>query len=247
MKSTWLWGVILLIILIGGYWYFQSRGSDESATMDTLGTYAYTCENGSQFTMSPSADVSSVKLSAGSQGILTGDVTLSQVAGTRYEGSANGSAITFVGAGEEVRLTVGSETTVCNPVPNPDSPPWNWGDPGEGGGIKQDAALIVGESIVGKWQSTDDAKFVREFKAGNVVEDWYDGKKVSSGLWVAFEKGVDAPEVPFPLEDNVVYIQMTMTGSQADTLNFKLSKLTPEELQLIYMDRGGALSFRAVQ
>jgi len=55
------------------------------------------------------------------------------------------------------------------------------------------------------------------------------------------------PEVPYPLEDNAVYIQMTMTGTQADTLNFKLTKLTPEELELVYMERGGVLRFKRVQ
>ena len=63
----------------------------------------------------------------------------------------------------------------------------------------------------------------------------------------AFEKGVNAPEVPYPLEEGKVYIQMTLTGTQADTLNFKLVKLTPEELELIYMDRGGTLRFQSIE
>lgn len=117
----------------------------------------------------------------------------------------------------------------------------------DAGSVKQDAALIVTETIRGKWQSTEDAKFVRVFKEGDVVEDWYDNEVVATGLWVAFEKGVNAPEVPFPLEDNAIYIQATITGSQADTLNFKVAKLTETELELIYLDRGGVLAFTRVQ
>ncbi|HEY4488222.1 MAG TPA: hypothetical protein VJB97_01775, partial [Candidatus Paceibacterota bacterium] len=128
-----------------------------------------------------------------------------------------------------------------------ETPPWNWGDAGEGGGVKQDASLIVSESILGKWQSVDDEKFVREFKAGNKVDDIYEGKVVTSGMWVAFQKGVNAPEVPYPLEESTVYLQLTLTGSQADTLNFKLVKLTPDELELVYLDRGGVLRFKSVR
>src|SRR3990167_643714 len=196
--------------------------------------------------MTPSDDMSSVQVTAGSQGMFTGTVTLAKVASTagqRYEGGN----IIFVGAGEEVQLTVGTESTICNPNFSPDSPHWNWGDAGEGGGVKQDAALIVSESILGKWQSTTEAKFTREFKAGNAVEDRYDGKVVTSGMWVAFQKGVNAPEVPYPLEESTVYLQLTLTGSQADTLNFKLVKLTPDELELVYLDRGGVLRFKSVQ
>ena len=240
--------VVVIIIVAGGYYFYVNGipGTSSASTEANLGTYAYACENGSQFTMSPSADMSSLSLVAGSQGMFRGTVSLSKVAseaGQRYEGGG----VVFIGAGEGVRLTVGSETTVCNPVPNTENAPWNWGDAGEGGGEKQDAVLIVTESIQGKWQSTDDAKFVREFGAAGKVTDYHDGKVVTSGLWVAFEKGINAPEVPFPLEENSVYIQMTLTGSQADTLNFRLVKLTPEELELVYLDRGGVLKFKAVQ
>ncbi len=117
----------------------------------------------------------------------------------------------------------------------------------EAGSVKQDPALIAGETIIGTWQSTEDPKFVRVFKAGDVVEDMYDGEVVATGMWVAFVKGIDAPEVPFPLEDNAVYIQATITGSQADTLNFKLTKLTETELELVYLDRGGVLAFTRVE
>lgn len=214
-----------------------------------MGTYAYTCDSGMEFTMSPSADVSVVVLSPGT-GASFGETTLAHTdstAGARYEGGdpADGG-IVFVGAGEGVRLTIGGATFTCNPVPNPDSPPWNWGDAGEGGGVKQDVVLIVSESIVGKWQSVDDVKFTREFKADGTAVDMYDNKNATSGTWKAFSK--EAPfSVLFPLEDGAVYIQMTMQGTQADTLNFKLVKLTPEELELIYMDRGGTLRFVSVR
>ncbi|MEK7480103.1 MAG: hypothetical protein AAB665_02320 [Patescibacteria group bacterium] len=245
MNTNTLWAIVGLIIIIGGGFWLITNSKTAVPVADDLGTYAYVCDNGSEFTMAPASDVASIRLTPGT-GATFSTATLAKVestAGARFEGGG----VVFIGAGEGVQLTTGGATFVCNPKPNPDSPPWNWGDAGEGGGVKQDAVLIVSESIVGKWQSVDDTKFTREFKAGGVVEDRYENKVVSSGLWVAFEKGINAPEVPYPLEGDVVYIQMTMSGTQADTLNFKLTKLTPEELELIYMDRGGVLKFKLVQ
>ena len=247
MNNALVWIGVLLLVIIGGYWLMQQGVLAPVAEEETMGTYAYQCDGGVEFTMTPASDVSSVRLTPGTNAAFSELVLLkstsTSTAGARFEGT---NAV-FIGAGESVQLTLGGSQMNCQPKPSTDSPPWNWGDPGEGGGVKQDVALIVSESIRGKWQSIDDAKFVREFKSGNFIEDWYDGKMVSSGLWVAFEKGVNAPEVPYPLEEGTVYIQMTLTGTQADTLNFKLVKLTPEELELIYMDRGGTLRFQSIE
>jgi len=112
---------------------------------------------------------------------------------------------------------------------------------------KGDTSFIVTENMLGKWQSADDAKYVREFKAKDMVVDWYDGKTVSTGLWVAFTKE-KAPKIfPYTMDTSSVYLQLTMTGSQADTLNYKISKVTQDELQLVYLDRGGVLTFKRVQ
>lgn len=245
MNTNTVWAIVALIIIIGGgLWLINNNSSAAAPAADDLGTYAYVCDNGSEFTMTPASDVASIRLTPGANAAFSA-ATLAKVestAGARFEGSG----VVFIGAGEGVQLTTGGATLVCNPKPNPDSPPWNWGDAGEGGGVKQDVALIVSESIVGKWQSTEDAKFTREFKDGGTAVDTYEGKDVTSGTWKVFTK--DNPvTVAFPLEADAVYIQMTMQGTQADNLNFKLAKLTPEELQLIYMDRGGVLQFRKVQ
>lgn len=233
---------IALIAALGAWFYFNPP--QQTGMGADMGEYAYQCENGSQFSMSPSESMAEVMLFAGSQGMFTGAVTVHKMGdGNHYEAGN----IVFSGAGEEVYLEVGSESTTCNPVPSQDMAPWNWGDAAEGGGsVQPDASLVVSESIVGKWKSVDDPKFIREFKGSDVVIDWYDGKQVSSGLFVAFEKK-NAPEVAFPLQDDRVYLQLTMTGSQADTLTFSVNKLTPEELELTYMDRGGVLRFTYVQ
>lgn len=249
MKNIFIWGVVVAAVVIGGYWYVEKSKSIDSAMTQEgsdMGSYAYMCEGGVEFTMSPSSDVSTIKITPGANATF-GEATLAatqSTAGARFEGGG----IVFVGAGEEVQLTTDGRTMVCNPKPNPDMAPWNWGDAGEGGGsVKQDTSLIVSESIVGKWQSSEDTKFVREFKADGAVVDWYDGKTVSTGLWVAYTKANAPKMVAFPIDVDAVYLQLTMKGTQADTLDFKITKLTPESLELIYMTRGGALTFKHIQ
>lgn len=252
MNKTILGIVVLVLVAAGGWYFYQSQGArsaGEQAPAGDNGTYLYICDNGSTFSMTPSLDVSSIKLEAGSQGMFTGTATLMQAtssAGARYEGTYMNSKIVFVGAGEGVRLSVGSESTTCNPKPSQEMAPWNWGDPAEGGSVKPDVIVVVSESIVGKWKSDQDPKFMREFKDDGTVVDWYDNKVETTGTFKVFTK--DKPlTVAFPLDANATYLQLKMAGSQSDTLNFKVSKLTPEVLNLTYMDRGGVQTYTLVK
>lgn len=245
MNKVLLWAVVIIIILIGGWYWYTNSQKDSAMTAENMGTYAYMCGNGSQFTMTPSADVSQLTLEAGSQGMFTGTVTLHKMGDANHFETTSGTLIVLTGAGEEVDLTVDEETTTCNPVPSSEMAPWNWGDPAEGAGMDQDSVAAVNANIVGKWQSTDDAKFTREFRSDFTVVDSYDGEANLDGLWVVFTK-MNAPEIVFPLEENTVYLQITEKGTPQDTLTFKLVKLTPEELELIYMDRGGSLRFKKI-
>ena len=253
MNMKILVSTIVVFVVAVGTWFLLKNyqapvTNTQSSETEDMGSYAYTCDNGSQFTMAPADDVSSLTISAGSQGMFTGSVTLTgDSTVVHFEGMLGTQKITFDGAGEEVRIMVGSGSTNCSPVPSADAAPWNWGDAGEGAGsVKHDASLIVSESIVGKWQSADDAKFVREFQTGGKVQDWYDGKVVSRGTFTAFTS-VNPIKVAFPVQAGTVYLQLKMSGSQADTLNFKLNTLSPDALELTYMDRGGVLRFTAVK
>ena len=115
-----------------------------------------------------------------------------------------------------------------------------------GEGLEQDLAPIVAASIVGKWQSVDDEKFIREFKADGTALDTYEGEADVSATWKAFSTKSPV-EVAFPIEADTAYVQMTVNTEEAQTLNFQVVKVTPEDLELIYMDRGGILVFKKVQ
>lgn len=243
-------GAIVALVVIVGVWFVYTNNKDTvpmqaqqpegQAVPTDMGWYPYKCSNGSDMIVTLSSDMQTIEVT-----LHDAPIELTKVAGdgARYEG--NGS--TFVGAGEEVTFTINGLTLTCNPVPQSDMAPFNWGDTAEGGGVKQNVAQIVSESIVGKWQSNEDGKFVREFKSGDVVTDWYNNTATSSGLWVAFTKANPPKQVAFGLEDGVVYLKMTVAESQGDTLYFKVIKLTPENLELINMDRGNSLTFTRVQ
>lgn len=245
--------IVALGIIGGGWWFLEERTSKAhqeaemqrlwSEAEQSMGKYEYTCTDGSGFAMTPSVDLGSIRLEPIQADFKPMVLTSIDGVGARFEGGG----MVFVGAGEGVSLTVGEKTHTCTPKPNPDMAPWNWGDQGEGGGVKQDTALIVSESIQGKWQSTDDAKFVRVFKAENAMADLYGGATTSEGLFAIFTKA-NAPEVSAPLEEGAVYLQITdKQGTSTSTLTFKMVTLTPETLEMIYLDGGGMLRFSRVE
>lgn len=236
---------IALIAALGAWFYLSDvpAGGEESTEDGFVLSASFACADNSRF-IAEFPDANSVNI------IIDGTVArtpvfTSDTAGQRYEDAE----YAYVFAGEEVEVTnkATNAVTTCTQPFDPNLAPVNFGDRGEGAGSTQpDARLVASESIIGKWQSAEDAKFVREFQVGGAVRDWYDGKVVSSGTATVFTH--ESPiTVPFPLERDVVYLQLKMTGSQVETLNFKLNRLTPHELELTYMDRGGVLRFTYVE
>jgi len=107
-------------------------GTYQSAAASGLGAYAYDCDNGSAFTLSPAEDLKTVQVAADAQGMFTGTATLRETEGTSYAGTASdGQSVALTGDGETVHLKVGSEQATCNPKADPDNAPWNWGDASE--------------------------------------------------------------------------------------------------------------------
>lgn len=249
----------ILIIIIGTLLYVQQKdtnkkvnsetntpektNTDMEAKKENLGTYAYICNDGTEFSATPALDMASLVITPSAKANFSKS-TLLHTAGTgaRYEGEG----LIFIGAGEGVSLTANGATLSCNPKPSTESPPFNFGDSDEGGGVKQNLVMIVGDNLKGKWVSVDDPKFVREFADMGVVWDFYDGKQVTDGRFQIFSK-TQPLDVPFTIAENTSYIQIVADGSQTEKLNFKVNKLTPEELELAYMDRGGVLKFKSVK
>ncbi len=240
---------VLLVLLAGAGWMLFGRGSDAALQEDAAAKRAaqneatalsasMNCADGSHFVAEFPADDS---LNILIDGNLVRKMPRVPGDGQRFEDSD----YLYVFAGEEAQVTTKATQaiTTCTQPFDANNAPMNFGDAGEGGGVKPDVSMIVGESIIGKWVSVDDAKFTREFKVGNVVTDLYDGKDATDGTSLVFTKDTAPNGLTVPLEENAAYMQLVMKGTPAETLNFKVGKLTPEELELVYLERGGVLRF----
>lgn len=259
MKNAIIFILAVIIILMGWAYYksvtsrnqiiLQSGvGNNGGSANSELLTASFMCQDNSHF-IAKFPVPRRLDVVVDGQTLYT--LPLVPGAGYRYENAS----VAYVFAGEEANVinkTTGKSTACSQPF-DPNNSPVNFGDAGEGGGTAQvdrDIPALVSQSIGGKWRSTTDAKFVREFRDGGAVIDYYNGKKVSEGKWVVFDSSnatsAKVSKVSFPVEAGAVYVQMIVSASSADNLNFKITKLTPESLDLVYMDRGGNLSFTRI-
>lgn len=111
----------------------------------------------------------------------------------------------------------------------------NFGDDGDEGGTVNIDVDLVAQEIVGKWVSVDDNKFFREFNQSGVAVDLYGGKVTSQGNWKLFRLG------------DGIQLDISSQADGQEMLSFNIVKITPEELELVYLGRGGALRFTRVK
>lgn len=218
-------GLIVLLVVIGGGTYYLTRQQTPAGKLpadDTvLGSYGYTCTNGVTMRMEPSADMATVRVmisGAGfpSEAILT---HVESFTGARFEG-AN---MMFTGAGEEVSLVSGDYSAVCNPVPDSENAPWNWGDAGHGGGVVFDPVRTASENIIGTWEM-DDTTLALRFSENGVLAERRDDVWMS-GTW----------SISAPADQPVVTLLFTENphGSSCE-----ISTLTPQKLVLACTGEG---------
>lgn len=238
MSTKIFLGIMLIVLAVAGYVVYHQYLAEEEATPLLVDGISFSCTDGSYFVAEFNQDFS--RLNVFIDGILAHSLT--RVTGTDavYEYQGEGYAYRF--AGEEARVTdpTGDSLTCTQPF-DPNNAPYNFGDRGEGDGATPDTAAAVNDNILGVWQSADDTDFTREFRAAGIAIDRYQGSPDTEGTWTTFTStsGVTAP---FDLELDAVYLEMRM-GGEDEILYFKLTKLTPEELELVYLGRGGVLRF----
>lgn len=130
MKKTLIILVLVAGLLVGGFFAFNSYIYEEKQadlSMYTLGSYGYRCTDGTEFTMSPSEDMTSIHIvpAAGVERIP--ETILPKVAsdtGVLYETDG----ITFYAKGETVELGTEAFATICSPIAVADEAPFNFGD-----------------------------------------------------------------------------------------------------------------------
>lgn len=241
MSTKLFLGVMVVVLAIAGYVVYTNTMDEDSIPMMGNGI-SFICADSSYFSAEFSPDFSRVNI------VVDGVVARSagRVAGTDLYMYEEGDYI-YTFAGEKVTVTnsrTGTATNCSQPF-DPNNAPYNFGDMGEGAGEKPNIILAATENIEGKWQSVDDEKFLRQFQTDGTVTDSYEGQDDTVGSWVIFTMNSEV-ETPFTLEPNTAYLKITTEVGASEVMYYKLTKVTPEELELIYMDRGGVLRFTRV-
>ena len=103
----------------------------------------------------------------------------------------------------------------------------------------------IGSKMPGTWQSTSDEKFVREFHTDGTVTDTYEGMEDATmqGAWTLFTSTNPDGAFRGTIEEGRTYLKIQ---DQNEALFFSVSRISDTELELIYLDRGGALNFTRV-
>lgn len=240
MSTKILIGVLIALLAAAGWVIYSNNQTHQDQPEDAaLTSVSFICGDGSHFIAEFPDDMRT--LSVVIDGVTVRTLSAVAGAGTRF---AN-AEYTYVFAGEDVTVTAHNFSTVCSQPLDPNLAPYNFGDPGEGNGTN-DMAGAVTANIVGTWQSTDDEKFVRKFNGDGTMADLYDGAITATGTWTAFTAD-DQMNLAFTVEPHSVYLALTMADMPDEPLHFKVLKLTPEEVSLMYMERGGTLSFTKVE
>jgi membrane-bound inhibitor of C-type lysozyme len=110
----------------------------------------------------------------------------------------------------------------------------------------RDPRIVMAEtSLVGKWSAEDDRNFEREIKGDGTVTDSYgspDGEVKSYSKWELFTSDNPPAGVEFQLNNKDVYVKQT--DGRTDSVTFyRVMSVTPTELELVNMTKGGGTRF----
>jgi len=99
--------------------------------------------------------------------------------------------------------------------------------------------------LSGTWRSTDDARFIREFKSDGTVIDSYEGDEgaTTQGSWNFVEDpSKEKAELPVVKDAHILKLQFP-----EEVLYFALIDLSDTNLTLSYLSRGNTLNFTRVK
>lgn len=104
--------------------------------------------------------------------------------------------------------------------------------------------VIISRGIIGRWQSTDDERYEREFTKDEVIER-YDGEIVLTDSYTLFDGNQVPPQLVEHAEPHLVYL---MIGAlENEPLFFSINKFDFTSLDMFYLGRGEMLRFKRVQ
>ena len=102
------------------------------------------------------------------------------------------------------------------------------------------SATVIANSIEGNWRSADDARFTRSFGANGQVTDRYAGNEDAT-ITGHFE--LDGDHVPAQVRAAAGTSPVLSIEFPEEALFFIVTKLTADELELVYLGGNGTLRF----
>jgi hypothetical protein len=112
----------------------------------------------------------------------------------------------------------------------------------------QPPIAAVSRALVGVWQSIDDTRFSREFRADGTAVERYEGDPdgSQSGAWLLFTGSAPPPELDGhrAFVAKGVYLEIREND---DTMLFGITAVDRSALQMINLDRGNTLSFNRIE
>lgn len=135
MKKITTTALILVLLGAVGWLLYEHRtGAGNSAqtaagdeSIFNFGVYGYRCGDGTEFTMSPTSDMSKILITPATSVERIAKTVLFHIqstSGAKYESSG----LSFLAHGETVQLSTKAFTTTCKPMQVPDEAPFNFGD-----------------------------------------------------------------------------------------------------------------------
>lgn len=97
----------------------------------------------------------------------------------------------------------------------------------------------VTKKIVGDWQSVDDVKSTKIFRKDREVEDVYNGKMMSTGVW----KIIDSAKISDGVTTKGIFLETVM---DKEKYLYKVISVNETELKLTYLPRGNTLSYKKI-
>lgn len=231
--------IMIVVLSIASYVAYTKLMEEDDLPLEQEGI-SFICSDNTHFVAEFNPDFSEVNIVV--DGVIKQNLDRVTADMPIYRYRSGDFTYTFAGEEASVMNEAIHTTITCNQPFDPNKAPYNFGDMGEDSG---GTYIETRDSLKGTWQSVDDEKFIREFNSDGTATDKYEGEEDVSGAFEVFQSNTGV-ETPFPQEDNSLYLKMTMGEMADEVFYFKVGKITSEELELIYMDRGGVLRFKKI-
>ena len=104
------------------------------------------------------------------------------------------------------------------------------------------STATTSQALIGHWRSTEDTSYSLEIAQGGTATERYDGQPAATATssWQLFTSENPDPTFSGQMQTGVVYLTLADSSGQR---HFAIVELSSSTLDMLYLDRGGTLSF----